>query len=685
MIFKRGKRFFVVVLILVASFPILVKAQTDAVEIQQWDSLYDKAYDYLNTRPDSALRIGLDYLDWANSIKDSFEIAYANDLVGSSYYYTNQLEKSLIHHQQALSYFEALKDSFDINGVLINIGNVYSDQGHYIRAIKFYLRSIEIQQNLQDTAGQAITYSNIALIFYDQQDYDKSRQYAFKSIRLAQQSKLPDIESAGYNLLGELYLIRGQLDSALAYTYFGLELSKEHKLLLEEASAYGNFGLIAAKKGQYDQAVYYCKKAIDLATQYGDPYSIVLHYNGLTDAYLLNNQNEKALETAKLSYAKALMTSRSRFLLKETSLRLSQSHAAIGQYEDALKFQKEFALYSDTIDRLNIQEKILESDKQLKEKENSLLNTRITHEKQLTRNNQILLLISLSFLAIGVSFILLLIFHVQRSRKLNKDLKRKNEIILSNQKEIDDQKQALLSTNMELNDLIGTKDKLLSILTHDLKQPFNQLHYILELIDLNALDKKEGEFMITELKKSLRTTRETTENLLMWSKSQFGGFNIEQESVALKEIADQVMEQMRDLFRQAEVKLIVDDKDKGLHVFADREQLTIAIRNLVSNALKFSEKDDVVTIRIRESKEKALVEVIDTGKGMDQKQIDNLQNVDNVMITPGSISEKGTGLGVLIVNEFIHNNNGRLSISSELGKGSTFTISLPIMECDEDK
>ena len=593
-------------------------------------------------------------------------------------YYTNHLEKAIIYHEKALDIFVALKDSMDVSSTLINLGNAYSDQGHYVKAIRLYLQSFELQKELKDFEGQSIVLNNIALIFYDQKDFEKSKQYVDQSLTLAKAENLSDIICSGYNLKSELYIQGNDLDSAAEFAQIALRIANENNYELEKASSIASLGLIEAKKGNIEAGIKYCKRAIEHAQSYGDPYTLAIQYQTMTDVYDLGGLDVQCLKSAKKAYEIASNTSKSRFLLKESSIRLSKAYAINGEFEKAYRLYQEYTLYEDTIRNLSIQEKILERDNLLKEKENTILEANVKLEKEASRNDKIVILVSLSLLAIGIGFIVILSFQVIRNGKLNKTLKNKNLIILQNQKEIDIQKHAVVKKNMELNDLIGTKNKLLSILTHDLKQPFNQLHYILELIDLNALKEGEKELLIAELKESLRTTRETTENLLIWSKSQFGGFNMEQEVLGLSEIAIAVKDQLASLFKQAKISLMIDGQESKLNVYADREQLTIAIRNLTSNALKFSKPGDVVTIRIRSNDDKAIIEVIDTGEGMTEEKIKELQDADRAIITPGSISQKGTGLGVLIVNEFIHNNNGRLSISSEIGRGSTFTISLPL-------
>lgn len=678
---KQGYQLFspLFIILFLLSFSFKSQGQIDSIEYAQWNVLYDEAHELMSSKPDSSLSMGLKYYEWAMGTKDSFEIAYANDLIGSAYYYTNQLQLASQFHQIAYNYFYALKDTGDVIGSLINLGNVYSDQGFYQSAINRYLRSIELQKEINDTEGLAVTYSNISLVFFDQEDYANTKNYLLRSLKYARKIKLDEIIATNFNTWSELLILENKLDSALLLTIQACVIAEKENLVLELANCHSNKGQIFLLRGDSDSAFAKFDKAVELAKLYGDPFSEIIYLNKITQAYLSLGMKKESLSTALKAHEQAHNTAPSRYLRQTVSFNLSSAHRLNGNYMKALECYHNYHNYYDTIKLLSIQEKILEYDNVLKDQKNELLQSNVTLEKKVTRNNQLLLLISFSLLAIGISFILLLSFHVRKNNKLNADLKKKNSIILLNQKEIDDQKHEVVKKNMELNSLLSSKDKLMAILTHDLKQPFNQLHYILELLEMNAFSEEERIQMLADLKESLRNTRETTDNLLIWSKTQFGGFNTHFEKVDIVKVAHKVKEQQASLFRQAGVKNLVEHSCSEAFIFADIEQMTIAIRNLVTNALRFSKRLEAVTIRIRLSSDKVVVDVVDTGPGMSESQVNHLQNMDRLMQDPGNITAEGTGLGILIVSEFIQNNNGRLSIHSELGIGSIFSISFPAM------
>ncbi len=651
--------------------------QTSDSAWNHWDSLYAVGHSLLYSNPDSSLNIAREYIVWSKSIDDEYERAYAHDLLGSAYYYTNYLDSSVRHHHIAYDYFQSLEDSSDMVSCLINLGNVYSDQGYYLKAINFYLTSLEIQRSIGEMDQQSVAIFDIARIFDDQKDYLNSEHYARSALKIARQDKENHIIAPSLNLLAEALIRKGQLDSAELLTRESYRICRQENFLIDMASCESNFGLIDQIKGNFYEAKTHFREAISITKKYNDPFSVVLQSNFLIDLFLEVGEIDSARILGIESYGLARNTSKSRFLLMESTLRLSRIYEASGIPEMALSNLQDYVKYLDTIRNLSASEAILAQNNLEIEKANSLLYENISLVKKASNNNRLFLLITLSLLGVGLALIILMVILNQRRKKLNKDLQVKNEIIIGNQKEIDDRKQEVIQKNMELNELIHNKDKLLAILTHDLKQPFNQLHYMLELLHLNALNGEERDDMLLEMKISLQGTRNTIDNLLIWSKSQFGGFEWKPTVVNLNKLALEIKDQLRDQFKMSSIELSTILDKNPVNALIDKEQILIALRNLLNNAMKFSFNDSIVEIKTYVRKDMAFIEIIDHGTGMTEELVEKLSGNNKQIMDLGDITSGGTGIGVLIVNEFIDNNNGRLSIKSELGKGSSFAIGFP--------
>lgn len=240
--------------------------------------------------------------------------------------------------------------------------------------------------------------------------------------------------------------------------------------------------------------------------------------------------------------------------------------------------------------------------------------------------------------------------------------------------------EELRQSELKLKEANISKEKLFSIIAHDLIGPIGTNKAIVDLIvgQIDELTHEEIVTLITSLKPSLDATYSLIVNLLSWARIQQDKLKPNIEEVSL----NMLLEDMLSLVSgQADRKSIIItlSGDKRVNVMADKNQLDIVFRNLVSNAIKFSNKGGEVNINVDSKKDTAEIKIVDSGIGMSQNQIDSiLSGKSSVEVKRGTDNEKGTGFGLVIVSEFIKNNNGMLYISSEEGGGTTFTVVIPL-------
>ena len=245
----------------------------------------------------------------------------------------------------------------------------------------------------------------------------------------------------------------------------------------------------------------------------------------------------------------------------------------------------------------------------------------------------------------------------------------------------------LATKNDELQELNATKDKFFSIIAHDLRNPFNTLLSISELLldeQMNIDQQKQQEF-IQMLHDNAKCTYALIENLLLWSRSQRNKIEFQQEVIYVKELLKEcVMLVQHTAAKAKQINLILDEMDEGLQIIADYDMISTVVRNLLSNAVKFTHSQGVVHIGAKVSEqEKVLFYVKDTGIGMNPAQIDKLFKIENTYSRLGTQEEKGTGLGLILCKEFIEKNSGQIWVESIEQQGSTFYFNLE-MGFEED-
>lgn len=270
-------------------------------------------------------------------------------------------------------------------------------------------------------------------------------------------------------------------------------------------------------------------------------------------------------------------------------------------------------------------------------------------------------------------------------------LAKKNEQILQQKKEIAQQRDDVVAKNIEierrkeeLNKLNQVKDRLFSIVSHDLRSPLNSLKGTLTLMEMGALGENELQHFTGELNKELAYVLELLENLLKWAKAQMEGIEPQTKQINLYKLVKTNIGLLRPV---AEKKMIhlMNEVAEDVEAWGDEEMIKLVIRNLLSNAIKFTKASGHITVQCRHMTNELEVAIIDNGVGISLEKQVALFNTDTHFTTQGTQSEKGTGLGLLICKEFIEKNNGRIWVESELKKGSIFRFTLPKNEAILDR
>jgi PAS domain S-box-containing protein len=237
---------------------------------------------------------------------------------------------------------------------------------------------------------------------------------------------------------------------------------------------------------------------------------------------------------------------------------------------------------------------------------------------------------------------------------------------------------ALKNSKKELLRINATKDKLFSIISHDLKNPINNI-----IGFANLINKKFDQYPVEKTKKFIRVIHQSAislsellGSLLIWSRAQSGTIQVSPEYFDLQEIIQSNIDLLKSGAENKQVTLI-NTLSISVKVYADKEMIKTVIRNILSNAVKFTETGGSVSIGAQEKHSSVIVEIQDDGIGMDQETMDKIFQFGEAVSEHGTEGEKGTGLGLLICREFIRKNNGELWVQSAPGKGSTFFIAIP--------
>jgi signal transduction histidine kinase/ligand-binding sensor domain-containing protein len=260
---------------------------------------------------------------------------------------------------------------------------------------------------------------------------------------------------------------------------------------------------------------------------------------------------------------------------------------------------------------------------------------------------------------------------------LNEDIVEKKNKLEEKSKELQNAFNEINQQKKELETLNATKDKFFSIVAHDLKGPLNSLSSFSSLLAdyTDALTPEEIKKVAGDLNQTVKNTFNLTENLLTWARAQMDKVSHDPENIDL----NQIIINHQELFaNQAKNKniAILTELEPDVKVFSDKDQLRFVLRNLISNALKFTKPDGTVTVKTEVKNGQARISVSDTGVGMEEVIANKIFDIGSKHSTIGTGGEKGTGLGLLLCKEFVEKNGGKIKVKSTLDVGSTFTFTV---------
>ncbi len=281
------------------------------------------------------------------------------------------------------------------------------------------------------------------------------------------------------------------------------------------------------------------------------------------------------------------------------------------------------------------------------------------------------------FSLIILTTIIIFLYIQLRLRKLNKEKANLEKYVKERTQEIFDKNIILKQKELKLTEANATKDKFFSILAHDLKNPFNIIQGYANILnteydDFSEYDRKR---MVQEIDKSSKITYKLLDKTLTWSRSQQGKIRIDKKLLNLKTLVKDSIETTFLNAKNKDIQILIEIQN-SININGDNFTLSTAIRNLVSNAIKYTPEGGRIEIKAFEENDRIILKVQDNGIGMDKEMLGSLFRIDENNSTLGTNNEIGTGLGLILCKEFIEMNNGDIEVESTIGKGSTFTILL---------
>ncbi len=609
------------------------------------------------------------------SKKNNKDKIYARglELLGKAKYYLSEYDSAIFFLQKADSLFIVLGNQTKNAEILEKIGSCYySGKAEYDKAMKYYLKSFDIRDKIQDTLGIAYLLNNIANIYYKQNLRDKARQTYKQALLYAKHTKDKKIYSIILNNLGAEYAYIKEYDTALFYYFKALELKKQLDNPISLAVTYGSIGSIYKSMGKLSEAEKYYQTALKiLRTKNKYYYAVIL--NKLADIYIKENKYTQAIDT--LNQALQIANQINVLLIKEKAYKkLAHIYELKHDYKKAYKF---LLIYTNIHDTLFNQQrdKVInelrlkyETDKQLKENE-LLKKKNEIKELQITKQ-RIKLRLAIALVFVFFTLTLLFLVRYRYKQKFAKLLELKNE-------ELAEINRKLIESEQKLKKEIQTKNKFFSIIGHDIRNPLSALPLVTENLENNfeQLPEDKKKYYISSINKTIQNLLYLVENLLTWAKAQSGRFQINKSEFNLHQLVQENINLFMLEIQKKELN-VVNNIPKDIIVNSDINIINTVIRNLLSNAIKFTPIGGSIIFDIKSDNDKYIVSIRDTGIGISKQDIKKLFRIDVDAKKIGNSSEKGTGLGLIIIKEFLNILGEDINVESTEGQGSVFSFTI---------
>jgi signal transduction histidine kinase len=263
----------------------------------------------------------------------------------------------------------------------------------------------------------------------------------------------------------------------------------------------------------------------------------------------------------------------------------------------------------------------------------------------------------------------LFVYFISENRKINKQLKR-------GLTELEIKNQEILLQQEQLTQLNQVKDRFFSIISHDLRNNLTTMKLYFDLVSNPAYDRSSQQEFGKEVAASVQNTIDLLENLLVWASGQIKGVRVEPKKVNLYHLAEENIGMLKSMAMQKNI-LLHNETDQDACLYADPNMVNLILRNLLSNALKFTREGGEISILSEEFDTYHQISVIDNGVGIDASKLETLFIAHANVSTQGTANEKGTGLGLMLCKEFTEKNGGKIWVESESGKGSSFMLTFP--------
>ncbi|MDT8417467.1 MAG: tetratricopeptide repeat-containing sensor histidine kinase [Lutibacter sp.] len=630
---------------------------------------------YLKDKPDSTLVNLTKALKLAKKSEYQLMIAWVYNRFGYYNEHIGNFKDAIKNYQEAFLIYEKLKDKKRMARAYNSLGLNYSELYAEDRAIENYLKSLNLHKEILDEDGIASNYTNIGNLYYNEENYDLAEKYFRDALLIYEKLNDKYGISSSYTNIANALADNGKVEEGLDYYKKSIAIEQALGDQYGIAINYNNIGDSYINLKKYNEAMQFLEKAMKIADSLGerDLQSIVLL--NISDVENKRKRFQSAIYAARESYAIADLIGNLDYK-SENLLQASIAYEGLGDKALALERLKQYTAIKDSLLKMDRVKKIklFNTLNELEKSQYTITDLSKTSEKaQLNYEKEKKYTHFLIIAVVIFAFLLILLIQQNASKKKAFNLLEfKNYQVHKMKDEIDEQSDKLKQLN-------STKDKFFSIIAHDLKNPFNSIAGFTDLmIENNEIyDAAKRLKFLKIIKGSTAKVSSLLDNLLIWASSQSGNLKFNPNNINL---AHQVAGVISFLEIQAINKdiSILNKVEKNVHVKADENMLDTILRNIISNAIKFTQPKGEIQIYSSLKNDFVEITIKDNGVGMTDAEMASIFSVNEINSNLGTSNEQGSGLGLILCKDFVESHGGKIWVESVVDEGSEFKFTLPV-------
>lgn len=622
--------------------------------------------------PDKAIPVAEVALRFADNMNDTKGQAEVNLFLGSAYLKLHKPMDALGYFTDALEKMTNIRDSSGICRAKNKLGVLKIVTGEISEAIEYFFKVETLSLNINDKHSHIDALNYLGIINYILENFDVAISYSETALKLSKEAEYKPGEALAYEHLGIIHIKLRDFDKALNFNSNAYEIRKDLDDLTVISEIYDNFSVIYSWLNDVDKAIDYIEMSMELREKYGDLNGMGSNFMGLGSIYKSQDKIDLALDFYRKAY-KIKMEANDLRAITAILRNLSELYEKKNDFQKAFHYLREFRTYNDSLFGESSRRLLLRAEaKHLLSKQEAEINSlkEINSFQEKLQNFLTIIVILITLLAIAF----LIVYFVNRSA--NKKLSEVNNQVL-------EQRNKLQILNEELIALNKDRDKFFSVIAHDLRSPFSPLLSYSDVLvsEIDKLNRDEIVLYAKNIHMSGKRIYGLLENLLQWLGINSGKMKIRPNCFDLKSEIPLIMDLFYDSANQKGIKLI-NSINESTMVFADKDIIGTVLRNLISNAIKYSNIGDRIVLSSEVKKNLVEFTVSDSGIGMDEETLNNLFTTSTRSIH-GTNDEIGSGLGLLLCKEMIEKNGGTIKVESKLDIGSRFIFTIPVGDKQE--